>query len=69
MAELLTTLKKEAIPLLFSLLYLLTILAVLLFTGLTIRSIIKDRRYQRWLFYMVGSALVYFLLVAVSVWV
>ncbi|MFC7439769.1 hypothetical protein [Laceyella putida] len=54
---------------LFSLLYLLTILAVLLFTGLTIRSIIKDRRYQRWLFYMVGSALVYFLLVAVSVWV
>ncbi|MBA4494497.1 hypothetical protein ACFO25_18805 [Paenactinomyces guangxiensis] len=52
----------------FSLLYLLSTLAVLLFTFLAIRSIVKNEPAEKWVMSMIGVTFAYLFLVAVSVW-
>ncbi|SEN29081.1 hypothetical protein [Lihuaxuella thermophila] len=53
----------------FSLLYFFTLIAILLFTCLTVRSIVKNEEIGKWLLGIVGVALIYLCLVAISIWV
>jgi hypothetical protein len=52
----------------FSLLYLFTVVAILIFTCLAIRSIVKNEEIGKWLLGIIGVAFTYLILVAISIW-
>ncbi len=51
----------------YSLLYLMTIVAILLFTGLAIHAILRDRPVTKWLAGLTAVSLTYVLIIAISV--
>lgn len=52
----------------FSLLYLFTIVAILVFSVLSIRAITRNEPVGKWILGLVGVSFIYVLLVAISVW-
>ncbi|BCU82908.1 hypothetical protein JIR001_26910 [Polycladomyces abyssicola] len=53
----------------FSLLYLIALIAIIIFTVLSIVAIIRDQPVTRWLMGLTAVAFIYVFLVAMSVWI
>jgi hypothetical protein len=53
----------------FSLLYLLTLIAIICFTVLSIVAIIREQPVTRWLTGLTAVAFIYVFLVAMSIWI
>lgn len=51
----------------YSLLYLLTLIAILAFTGLAIHAVIRERPVFKWLTGLTVASLTYVLIIAISV--
>lgn len=51
----------------YSLLYLMTIISILVFTGLAIYAIIRERPVFKWLAGLTAVSLTYVLIIAISV--
>jgi len=51
----------------YSLLYLLTIVAILVFTGLAINAIIREKPVFKWLAGLTAASLTYVVIIAISV--
>lgn len=51
----------------YSLLYLLTLIAIIIFTGLAIHAVIREQSVLKWLTGLTVVSLVYVLIIAISV--